>query len=51
MKDWREVGGVKMAFAVETQAGPITFTGNITGVTFDEPMDDKMFEAPAPTGK
>jgi hypothetical protein len=51
MGDWREVGGVKMAFAVETQAGPITFTGNITGVTFDEPMDDKMFEPPAPTGK
>jgi hypothetical protein len=51
MSDWREVGGVKMAFAVQTQAGPITFTGNITGVSFDEPLDDKMFEPPAPTGK
>jgi hypothetical protein len=47
LKDWREVGGIKMAYAVDTQAGPITFTARITDVKFDEPMDDKMFEAPA----
>ena len=47
VKDWREVGGVKIAFAFDTLAGPITFTGRITEVKFDEPMDDKMFEPPA----
>jgi hypothetical protein len=48
LKDWREAGGVKMAFGVDTQAGPITFTARITDVKFDEPMDDKMFEPPLP---
>jgi hypothetical protein len=50
LKDWREVGGIKMAYAVDTQAGPITFTGKITGVTFDVPVDDKMFDPPVPGG-
>jgi hypothetical protein len=52
-KDWRDVGGVKMAFEAETQVGPITLVARIKSVTFDEPMDDKMFEppVPAPAGK
>jgi hypothetical protein len=46
LKDWRDVGGMKMAFSVDTQAGPITFTAHVTDVKFDQPIDDKMFEAP-----
>jgi len=48
LKDWREVGGVKMAYAVDTQAGPVTFTAEISDVKFDVPVDDKMFEPPVP---
>jgi hypothetical protein len=51
LKDWREVGGLKMAFAVDTQAGPITFTAKMTDVTFDVPMDDKMFDPPGGGGE
>ena len=47
-KDWREVGGVKVAYEAETQVGPITLVVRFNGVTFDEPMDDKMFEPPVP---
>jgi hypothetical protein len=47
VKDWREVGGVKVAHALETQAGPVTFTGQITEVTFDKALDDKMFAVPS----
>jgi hypothetical protein len=50
LKDWREVGGVKMAFAVDTQAGPITFTGRITDVKFDVALDDRMFDPPSASG-
>jgi len=50
LKDWRDVGGVKMAFGVDTQAGPITFTGRITDVKFDEALDDRMFEPPSASG-
>jgi hypothetical protein len=49
-KDWRAVGGVKVPFSVDTQAGPITFTARATDVKFDEPLDDKMFEPPMPPG-
>jgi hypothetical protein len=49
--DWREVGGIKMAFSSETQAGPITILTTINEVAFDEPLDDKMFEPPAPAAK
>jgi hypothetical protein len=48
LKDWREVGGVKMAYAVDTQAGPVMFTAEISDVKFDVPVDDKMFEPPVP---
>jgi hypothetical protein len=49
LKDWREVGGIKMPFAVDTQAGPITFTARLADVKFDQPastMPDKMFDPP-----
>jgi hypothetical protein len=48
LSDWRSVGGLKMAFGVVTQAGPITFKGTIKSVSFDEPVADKMFEPPEP---
>ena len=47
LKDWREVGGIKMPFSVDTQAGPITFTARLTDVKFDQPHGDKMFEPPS----
>jgi hypothetical protein len=50
LKDWREVGGMKMPFAVETQAGPITFTARVTDVKYDVPVSDKMFEPPSAGG-
>jgi hypothetical protein len=46
--DWRPVGGVKIPFDSVTQAGPITVVTTIDQIVFDEPMDDKMFEPPAP---
>lgn len=46
--DWRTVGGIKMAFSSESQAGPITILTTINDVAFDEPLPDKMFEPPAP---
>jgi hypothetical protein len=50
LKDWRDVGGLKMPYAVETQAGPITFTARLTDVKFDVPMDEKMFDPPSGVG-
>jgi hypothetical protein len=47
-RDWRDVGGVKVAFEAETQVGPITLLVKFKSVTFDEPMDDKLFEPPVP---
>jgi hypothetical protein len=50
LKDWREVGGLKMPFSVDTQAGPITFTARLSDVKFDQAMSDKMFEPPSAGG-
>jgi hypothetical protein len=47
LKDWRDVGGIKMPFSVDTQAGPITFTARMTDVKFDVAMDERSFEPPA----
>jgi hypothetical protein len=49
VSDWRTVGGLKMAYALETQAGPITFSAKVQSVVFDQTMDDKQFEPPQPT--
>ena len=48
VSDWRVAGGLKSPFALETTAGPITFSARVANVTFDEPMDDKQFEPPQP---
>ena len=48
VKNWRPVGGVKIPFDSVMQAGPITVVTTINEIVFDEPMDDKMFEPPAP---
>jgi len=50
VKEWREVSGVKIPFESNTQMGPITTVDRVTAVTFDEPMDDKMFDPPKPAG-
>ena len=50
ISDWRDVGGVKIPFESNTQLGPITLVDRIKSVTFDEPMDDKMFDPPQPNG-
>jgi zinc protease len=50
IRAWREVGGVKIPFESNTQLGPITTADRVTSVAFDEPMDDKMFDPPKPTG-
>jgi hypothetical protein len=47
VKDWRDVQGLKMPFAVETTTGPITFNLKITSVELDVPVDEKSFEPPA----
>jgi hypothetical protein len=39
---------VKIPFDSVTQAGPITVVTTVNEIVFDEPMDDKMFEPPAP---
>jgi hypothetical protein len=46
VRDWRAVGGIKIAFEAETQVGPLTLVVRIKSVTFDEPVDDKIFEPP-----
>ena len=47
---WREVGGVKIPFESNTQLGPITTVDRVLSVTFDEPLDEKMFDPPKPAG-
>ncbi|HVV51880.1 MAG TPA: hypothetical protein VHO06_19585 [Polyangia bacterium] len=46
--DWRQVGGVRIPYTSRTQAGPVTFVNMVNEVTFDAPMDDKLFDPPAP---
>jgi hypothetical protein len=48
MSDWRTVGGVKLPYASQTQAGPMTILTTVESVAFDEPIDEAMFEPPAP---
>jgi hypothetical protein len=47
---WREIGGVKIPFESNTQLGPITTVDRVLSVTFDEPLDEKMFDPPKPPG-
>lgn len=48
IREWREIAGVKIPFESNTQLGPITTVDRVTSVTFDEPIDDKMFDPPKP---
>jgi len=48
VRDWRDVGGVKVPFESNTQLGPITTVDRVTALTFDEPLDEKMFDPPKP---
>ena len=48
VSDWRSVGGLKIPYSTETKAGPVTILTTVNEVAFDEPMDDQMFEPPAP---
>jgi hypothetical protein len=48
IREWRDVAGVKIPFESNTQLGPITTVDRITAVTFDEPIDEKMFDPPKP---
>ncbi len=48
ISDWRSVGGIKVPFSSETHAGPVTILNAVTDVRFDEPMDENMFNPPAP---
>ncbi len=48
VSDWRRIGGLLLPFALETQAGPITFGAKVQTIVFDETMDDKQFEPPQP---
>jgi hypothetical protein len=51
VKDYREVGGLKMPFALETTTGPVSFSLRVSEVKLDEPLDDQMFEPPAGASK
>jgi hypothetical protein len=46
--DWRMVDGLRVPYAMEMQAGPLTFTGRVTEVKLDVPVDDRLFVAPTP---
>jgi hypothetical protein len=48
IRAWRDVSGVKIPTESNTQLGPITTVDRVTSVTFDEPMDEKMFDPPQP---
>jgi hypothetical protein len=46
--DWRTIGGLKIPYFSEGQMGPVTVVTTVNEVAFDEPMEDRMFEPPAP---
>jgi len=51
IKSWREAGGLKFPDAVEMSTGPIELSSRLTDVTFDKPVNDKVFEMPGGKGK
>jgi hypothetical protein len=46
-KEWKEIGGMKIPALVEMSTGPIEFTARVTEVTFDQPVDEKIFDVPS----
>ncbi len=51
IKSWREAGGLKFPDAVEMSTGPIELSSRLTDVTFDKPVDNRVFEMPGGKGK
>jgi hypothetical protein len=49
IRDWIDVGGLKMPRTFDTQEGPLTFTMRVSDVKLDEPVNDKLFERPVQT--
>lgn len=47
LTDWRTIGGLKIPYLSQGQMGPVTVVTTVNDVSFDEPMDDKMFDPPA----
>ncbi len=50
LSDWRKVDDIKMAYATEMQVGPLSFTGRVTSVEMDVPVDAHVFEVPRVAG-
>jgi hypothetical protein len=46
LSDWRQVGDVKMAYATEMQVGPLAFSGRVTSIEMDVPLDASLFAVP-----
>ncbi|MES1208351.1 MAG: hypothetical protein ABUS79_20635 [Pseudomonadota bacterium] len=50
VSDWRPVGGLRIPYASQMQAGPVTIVTALSEIAFDEPLDDKMFDPPSAVG-
>ncbi len=50
VSDWRPVGGLKIPYASQMQAGPVTIVTALNEIAFDEPLDEKMFDPPGAIG-
>jgi hypothetical protein len=46
VSDWRQVGGLKIPYASQMQAGPVTLVTALSEIAFDEPLDEKIFDPP-----
>ncbi|MES1165907.1 MAG: hypothetical protein ABUR63_09120 [Verrucomicrobiota bacterium] len=46
VSDWRPVGGLKIPYASQMQAGPVTIVTALSEIAFDEPLDEKIFDPP-----
>jgi hypothetical protein len=47
LSDWRTVEDIKVPFFTEMQAGPLTFTGRVTSVELDKPIEPSTFAKPS----
>lgn len=50
VSDWRAIGGLKIPYASQMQAGPVTIETSLSEIAFDEPLDEKLFDPPATVG-
>ena len=44
------MGGLKIPYASQMQAGPVTIVTALSEIAFDEPLDEKLFDPPAAVG-